>query len=179
VEINAGSYYLRQLRADDRLDDRPALIAAFDDDAMRQWVSRYRISSMAEADEYVAERAEQWARDRRCSWAVAEPTTGNLVGEIGLAHLDLIVGTAEASCWVASGWRGRGVAAIALSAALRFSYGALGLSYVDYIHAQGNTASRRVAEKCGFAEHGRMDGLVIWRHRNGPAQPARLTGSLR
>jgi RimJ/RimL family protein N-acetyltransferase len=167
VEINAGSYYLRQLRSDDRMDDRAALIAAFDDEAMRQWVSRYRISGVAEAAEYITERAEQWAKDRRCSWAVAEPTTGDVVGEVGLAHLDLTAGTAEASCWVAGGWRGRGVAATALAAALRFGYGALGLLRVDYIHAEGNTASRRVAEKCGFAEHERRDGLVIWRHHAG------------
>ncbi|HWE89206.1 MAG TPA: GNAT family N-acetyltransferase [Pseudonocardiaceae bacterium] len=166
VEINAGSYYLRQLRSDERMDDRAALIAAFDDDLMRQWVSRYRITNLIDADEYITERAQQWAKDLRCSWAVAEPTTGNVVGEVGLAHLDLTNGTAEASCWVAPDWRGRGVAATALAASLRFGYGALGLRRVDYIHAEGNTASRRVAQKCGFAEYERRDGLVIWRHHN-------------
>jgi RimJ/RimL family protein N-acetyltransferase len=44
----------------------------------------------------------------------------------------------------------------ALSAVLRFAYGGLGLHRVTYAWADGNTASGRVAEKCGF----RIEGLL-------------------
>ena len=163
VEINAGAYYLRQLRCDTRLDDRPALVTAFADDEMRRWAPRTQLRDINDAALYIAGRTAQWAQDQRCSWAVCEPTTGDLVGEIGLSHLDLDAGTAEAGCWVAAQWRGRGVATHALGAALRFGYGALGLSYVDYVHVAGNTASQRVAQKCGFRQHERHGDLVVWR----------------
>ena len=162
VEINAGAYYMRQLRADNRLDDRPALIAAFADPELRRWVNGYRIDDEDDATRYVERRALEWEQDLRCSWAVAEPTTGELIGEIGLYHLNLATGSAEAACWVVPGWRGRGAAAEALAAALRFGRGALSLRHVEYRHDERNTASRRVAEKCGFVRHGFRDGLVVW-----------------
>jgi hypothetical protein len=68
VEINAGAWYLRALRADDRIDDRPAL------------------TEMGETDEdYVAKRAAQWQSDDTYSWAVCEPTTGELLAEVTLS----------------------------------------------------------------------------------------------
>lgn len=68
VEINAGSWYLRALRADDRIDDRPAL------------------ADLGESDpDYVSASLASWQQDRAYSWAVCEPTTGELLGEVVLA----------------------------------------------------------------------------------------------
>ncbi|MFN8089416.1 MAG: hypothetical protein U0R81_10680 [Mycobacterium sp.] len=65
VEINAGAWYLRALRADDRMDDRPMLV------------------ELGETDpEYVAMRTGQWGSDVCYSWAVCEPTTGELLAEV-------------------------------------------------------------------------------------------------
>ena len=67
VEINAGAWYLRALRADDRIDDRPAL------------------AELGETDpDYVEERGAQWTSDTTYSWAVCEPTTGELLAEVTL-----------------------------------------------------------------------------------------------
>jgi RimJ/RimL family protein N-acetyltransferase len=46
----------------------------------------------------------------------------------------------------------------ALSAVLRFAFGGLGLHRVTYAWADGNPASGRVAEKCGFRVEGRLRG---------------------
>lgn len=161
VEINAGTYYLRQLRADDHIDDRPSLVDAFADDDMRRFVTRWRIDDLSDATKYVANRAAEWAADERCSWAVAEPTTGDLVGEVDLIRLDSDWSTAEAGCWVARSWRGRGVAPLALAAALRFAASSLEIDQVDYVHAPDNVASERVARKCGFVRQGVRHGLVV------------------
>lgn len=67
VEINAGSWYLRALRDDDLIDDRPAL------------------ADLGETDpDYVTRREAQWASDTYYSWAVCEPTTGELLAEVTL-----------------------------------------------------------------------------------------------
>jgi len=67
VEINAGTWYLRALRADDRIDDRPAL------------------ADLGECrTEYVALLAKQWDSETLYSWAVCEPTTGELLAEVTL-----------------------------------------------------------------------------------------------
>jgi len=67
VEINAGAWYLRALRADDRVDDRPAL------------------ADLGEARaDYVNEAAAQWDSETLFTWAVCEPTTGELLAEVTL-----------------------------------------------------------------------------------------------
>lgn len=67
VEINAGNWYLRALRADDRVDDRPALAD----------LGEHRA-------DYVSSLATQWTSDSLYSWAVCEPTTGELLAEVTL-----------------------------------------------------------------------------------------------
>lgn len=107
VEINAGSWYLRALRADDRIDDRPALADGGIGDP-----------------EYVSARTAQWADESHLSWAVCEPTTAELVAEIGVTP----VGDGEA---VVAGWARAGhedALDAARQAVERFTVGALGLS---------------------------------------------------
>ncbi|WAL69873.1 GNAT family N-acetyltransferase [Amycolatopsis cynarae] len=154
VEINAGEYYLRQLRADDLLDDRPALVEAFADPEHSRYILNYNVRNRAEAGRYVAQRAAEWYADDRCSWAIAEPTTGALLGEVGLKSLDLAAGTAEIALWVHPKQRGRGIAPTAVDAAVRFGFGALGLNEIAYRHHPDNHASAAVARRCGFTRVG-------------------------
>ena len=67
VEINAGAWYLRALRADELMDDRPAL------------------AGLGETDpDHVHVAAAEWTADTRYRWAVCEPTTGELLAEVAL-----------------------------------------------------------------------------------------------
>lgn len=171
VEINAGAYYLRQLRADGAIDDRPALLDTFADPETARWV-RTRVPDLDAAGRYVEARTDQWKSDTRYSWAVADQTTGKVLAEIDLKNLDFEAGTAEAGCWTHPAHRGRGIAAEALRTVVRFAFGGLGLHHISYQHGASNLASRRVAEKCGFRLEGRLreaallDGdhedLLIW-----------------
>lgn len=161
VEINLGLYYLRALRADERIDDRPAVLEGFSDPDTRQWVPGYRIDDLAGAGAYIARRTREWSVDTRYSWAVADPFTGELLGEVGLKDLDLSAGTAEAACWTHPAGRGRGIASRALAAALRFGFGAIGLERVIYKHFESNGASARVAQKCGFQRTEQVEQSVL------------------
>ncbi len=66
VEINAGAWYLRALRADDRVSDLPALADLGIDDPAR----------------FVARADAGWDTGTVFSWAVCEPTTGELMSLI-------------------------------------------------------------------------------------------------
>ncbi|MGW4242508.1 hypothetical protein [Nocardia sp. NPDC004722] len=110
IEINAGSWYLRALRADERIDDRPALADG----------------GITDPD-YVARRTAEWAQESHFSWAVCVPTTAEMVAEIGVRpHTD---GTATVTGWARDGY------AEALDESLvtvrRFTAGALGLEPID------------------------------------------------
>lgn len=67
VEINAGAWYLRALRADALMDDRPALRDLGETDA-----------------DHIGRTARDWTADTRYTWAVCEPTTGELLAEVAL-----------------------------------------------------------------------------------------------
>lgn len=74
VEINAGAWYLRALRADDLMDDRPALAALGETDP-----------------DHVTKREAQWASDACYSWAVCEPTSGEMLAEVTLDPVTAVV----------------------------------------------------------------------------------------
>lgn len=76
IEINAGAWYLRALRADERVDDRPAL------------------TELGETDpDYVVRSAAGWAADTGYRWAVCEPSTGELLAEVTLDPVSRAVTT--------------------------------------------------------------------------------------
>jgi hypothetical protein len=103
VEINAGSWYLRALRADERVDDRPAL------------------TDLGEPDPaYVDRCTRDWLDDVRYTWAVCEPTTGEMLAETALNPADGTIGSRART--------GHDEAArTAEDAVRRFARGALGL----------------------------------------------------
>ncbi|HET6731265.1 hypothetical protein [Mycobacterium sp.] len=67
VEINAGAWYLRAPRQDELIDDRHALAALGETDP-----------------DYVTRCTAQWASDTGYTWAVCEPTTGEMLAEVRL-----------------------------------------------------------------------------------------------
>jgi hypothetical protein len=72
IEINAGQWYLRGLRADSRIDDRPAL------------------ADLGITDpDHVAHAAARWSADTGYTWAVCDVTTGELLADV---TLDLATG---------------------------------------------------------------------------------------
>ncbi|HWO64147.1 MAG TPA: GNAT family N-acetyltransferase [Umezawaea sp.] len=161
VEINAGEYYLRQLRADDRIDDGGALVAAFADPEIRRWQGGLLVEDAAGAKKYVEFRAWQWESDQRYSWAVCDQLLGNPVGEVALKDVDPHNGSAELVCWTAAEHRGRGIAVHAATAVTGFGFGFVGLHRISYRQAVGNTPSQRVAEKAGFTLEGRLRGAQL------------------
>ena len=112
VEINAGSWYLRALRADERVDDTPELRAADITD-----------------EDYVADRLAQWSADTLYSWAVCVPETGELAA---LVELTPVSGTlAQGGPASVGGWAladQDDAFAAGLAAVRRFAESGLGLT---------------------------------------------------
>jgi hypothetical protein len=67
VEINAGAWYLRAPRQDELMDDRPALAALGETDP-----------------DYVAGCTARWESETGFTWAVCEPTTGEMLAEVSV-----------------------------------------------------------------------------------------------
>jgi RimJ/RimL family protein N-acetyltransferase len=145
IEINAGSYYLRQLRSDDLLDDANTL----------------RANGFPDPAAHIATRADGWRADTDYTWAVAEPTTGALVGEVGL--IDMHADAARATCWITPEHRRTGIARTTLASILRFGFGALDLRTIDWTHPIGDVAAERLAIGLGCTRIGESAGQLHWR----------------
>jgi RimJ/RimL family protein N-acetyltransferase len=93
-------------------------------------------------------------------WAATEKTSGRYIGDVGLADFKReiepsIKGVPEIG-WVLARWsHGRGYATEAAQAALRWLEGALGPQRTVCIIDVENSASLRVADKCGYREFAR------------------------
>lgn len=113
------------------------------------------VASLEAAGAAVAAAAAGWADDSACTWAVCEPTTGQMVAEIVLAGAP----AAQLRCWALPA--GRTALADSLPAVLRFAFGGLGLARVDYTFDVGDAGAAELAARCGFIETDRDPSRVV------------------
>ncbi|MFJ9635814.1 GNAT family N-acetyltransferase [Streptomyces sp. NPDC101178] len=150
ITLTAGPLLLRPWHA----KDVPALLEAYDDPAMRQWV-RLPVSTPEEAARWLELQSEGWRSGTRFSFAVIDTgRSGELVGNLALKRPDPDAGRAEVGYWTAARARGRGVAPRALEALTAWTFTAFaaeGLVRLELLHQVDNVASCRVAEKSGYA----------------------------
>src|SRR5712691_9644452 len=90
---------------------------------------------------------QEWHDGTRYSLAIRRRSTGEAVGSV---ELRAVGGQADVSFMVAAELRGQGLAPRALEAMLAWGARELALREANLRCHVDNTASRRVAEKCGF-----------------------------
>lgn len=132
--------------------DIPAIVAAHRDPAIRRWLRRP--VTTAEDASWILQAADGLARNRFsfAVLAVGPDTDGDLAGGVSIRWPDSGAQSAEVGYWVAAPWRGQGIAPRALNAACEWALGLpRPLRRLELIHAAGNSASCRVADKAGFA----------------------------
>lgn len=120
VEINAGAWYLRALRDDERVTDVPALRTLVD-------------AAVLDGDppgDAVARAADGWRDGTRLSWAVCVPTTGEMIALVVLVP-DEASGTAHLMTGTTPAEGAHDALAAGLAAVGRFADGALGLRVVE------------------------------------------------
>jgi len=133
--------------------DIPAMIAAHRDPVMRQWL-RHPVTTAEEAHRIIAARRAGTGFSFAVLEACADGATGDLVGAVSIRVPASEATSGEVGYWVAAPARGRGIAPRALSAACEWAFRQhrnRPLEQLELIHAVGNHASCRVAEKAGFA----------------------------
>ncbi|MGY1667244.1 GNAT family N-acetyltransferase [Geodermatophilus sp. SYSU D00696] len=149
-EIPAGPVLLRPWRP----GDAPAVRAALTDPATDTWSNPGRVRTLEDAEFWVDRRAGR--SETMAAWAVVDAATRELAGSVALHAIDREQGDAEVGYWTVPAARGRGVAARAVDAAVRWGFAALPVDRVELVHAVENPASGRVAGKAGFTYEGRL-----------------------
>jgi RimJ/RimL family protein N-acetyltransferase len=119
------------------------------------------LQSEQDAEILIRQRIAEWQLRQLFIFGVWENQTGAYAGETYLANADWHVPCIELGYFVLQDQTGRGIATEAARGAIRYAFEHLRVSRVELQVAGDNTASMRVAERCGFRLEGRQRG----RHR--------------
>jgi RimJ/RimL family protein N-acetyltransferase len=141
-----------------RPKDACELVAAFrDDDALRRWTDGGPRDE-ASAVRWVEEQRRFRESGERLSFAVVERCgpegEGRPAGHVVLKRGAPETASAEVGYWTMARARGRGVAPRAVRALTEWAFAAFPeaeLKRIELLHQVDNTASCRVADKCGYA----------------------------
>lgn len=137
--------------------DAPALVDLIGDQALRRWTT-WDVEDEAGAVRWIRAQGQGWAAGDRFAFAVVEAATAGGRGERPVGHVVLKrpvpgAASAEVGYWTVARARGRGVAPRALAALTDWAFTAFpgdGLVRLELRHQVDNTASCRVAQKCGY-----------------------------
>jgi len=88
------------------------------------------------------------------AFLVFEKASGVLVASVGLHRIDWRVPKMEVGYWVRTSAAGNGHATEAVRAVVSCAFEHLGAERIELVTDEENVASRRVAERCGFALEG-------------------------
>jgi RimJ/RimL family protein N-acetyltransferase len=146
---------LRLLRLDET--DIEAISAIFADPvAMQFFPSTY---NPIDVEEFIQRQLHRYATDGHGLWAVTLKTTGQVIGDCGLA-CQLVNNTAEVEVGyhINCSFQKQGYATEAALGCMKLAFGQLGISRLISMIRPENVPSRRVAEKNGMT----VEAELFW-----------------
>ena len=129
-----------------RVEDAPALVAAWADAEIQRWTGVPERRDLAAAERWIAGDAER--RRRELSLDLVAERHGEVVGEVGLSSIDRAAGTADIGWWTAAAHRRQGIATAAATLLVRWAEEEVGLTVIARCDAS-NPGSVAVAERAG------------------------------
>lgn len=113
-------------------------------------------------------QSAEWSARTLFIFGAWDKGTGVYVGESYLAYPDWDVPRIEVGYFLVREFTGKGYATEAAKAVIRYAFEQLGVLRIDLRCAADNTASIRVAERCGFTQEGcfrqyhrKKDGTLV------------------
>jgi len=130
-----------------RLEDAPALVAAWADEEIQRWTAVPERRDLAAAEHWIA--GDDARRARELSLDLVVQRDGHVAGEVGLSGLNRRRGTVEIGWWTMDRYRGQGLATAAATLLTAWARAALGVDEVVARCDRDNPAAIAVARKAG------------------------------
>jgi RimJ/RimL family protein N-acetyltransferase len=139
-------------------DDVPVVTRACRDPEIARWTAGIpEPYEEHHAREWIGLHDRFWGEQLVATLAFCDAASGELLGSMTLAGVDLDRQTAGVGYWAAPWARRRGATTRAARLACDWGFESLGLETLDLLTIVGNRASERVAEKAGFAFVGTIE----------------------
>lgn len=151
------------------LADTGALVAAWQDPVIQVRLQVPEPPNETSAERWISQRERAWTEGRSVDLAVADPSSGTVIGEVGLSRFDPLRRAALIGWWIAEDWRGQGRAGEAVTLVVDWALSEGSLNAVMAEIAGNNRASMAVARRAGLR---RVD--AVRRPSKDPGGPAML-----
>jgi len=159
--------------------DVPAVVAACQDPTIPAYIPHIPSPySEADARSWLASREPNRLAGSRLELAIADPADELLLGAIGAANIDMTQLTASVGYWLAPHARGQGHTTSALRVFARWLFDEVGLARLELTTDPDNTASQRVAARCGFRQEGYLRSRLRFHHTTGERRDSLIWGLL-
>lgn len=135
-----------------RVTDAAALAAAWHDPEIRNRLSVPEPADEASAASWISQREQAWAERRSMDLAVTDPSSGTVIGEVGLSRFDPVRRAALVGWWMAEDWRGQGRAGEAVRLVVDWALSEGSLSAVMAEIGADNPVSMAVARRAGLRQ---------------------------
>jgi ribosomal-protein-serine acetyltransferase len=135
-----------------RLGDADAIYQAVRESMVElsRWLSWCHADyAIHETIEFLKARGDAFAKDGEHAFAIIERSSGRLVGGTGINQIDPAALRANLGYWLRTSATGLGYATEAARLVAQWALGPYGLERIEIVAAEGNDASRRVAERLG------------------------------
>ena len=110
--------------------------------------------TLEETKSQIAERIEGAEKGKYMIYLIVDKPAGKIVGVVQLKDIDFNARKREFGFFVDQDFERKGIATQSILSASDYCFNTLNLNKVFMRIAEENTASRRVAEKCGFKVEG-------------------------
>jgi ribosomal-protein-alanine N-acetyltransferase len=137
-----------------RRSDAPSLVKHINDITVARNTFIPHPYGLKDAYAFIRTNHRNWRKGVRCGFGIEDPTTGEIIGGIGLEMISKKHRCFEVGYWLSRKYRGRGIASEALRLALWFGFKKLKQARIQAHVMNGNAASVRVLAKCGFKYEG-------------------------
>ena len=122
---------------------------------LKPWMPWARkVPSLDESETFCRESQAKWIAREMLDFAMVRRADGMLVGRCGLHTIDWSIPRLEVGYWVRTSCNGQGFATEATLALVELARSHLAARRLEITSDARNAASRRVAEKSGFALEG-------------------------
>lgn len=110
----------------------------------------------ADAEAWILRAGKNRRTGRSLGLTIVRRSDGEVLGGVGLQHLERGSYSGEIGWWLGREYRGEGYATEAVELLVRTAFRDLGLHRLEARVFTANARSRRVAERCGFRYEGRL-----------------------
>jgi len=150
--LETGRLRLRKLRK----DDAGAYFAFGGDPQVTRYLRWGPHASIEVTENYLCEVLQGYQDGSDGSWGIELKTDHRLIGTTHLMGIDPRNQKADIGVVLGRAYWGQGIGSEALARVLAFCFDEMGLNRVQGLPIVGNTAARRMMEKCGMVYEGTL-----------------------